>query len=70
MRSLLDVDVLIALLDAGTADPARIHGPRQVTDPCLLALAVVTAAYRRWLQLACIQRRLMPSRSAPGSAQP
>jgi hypothetical protein len=40
MRSLLDVNVLIALLDAGTADPARIHGPRQVTDLYLLALAV------------------------------
>jgi len=30
----------ISLLDAGTVDPARIHGPRQVTDVYLLALAV------------------------------
>jgi toxin-antitoxin system PIN domain toxin len=30
----------VSLLDAGTADPARIHGPRQVTDLYLLALAV------------------------------
>ncbi|MGB5079482.1 MAG: TA system VapC family ribonuclease toxin [Burkholderiales bacterium] len=30
----------ISLLDAGVADPARIHGPRQLTDVYLLALAV------------------------------
>jgi uncharacterized protein len=30
----------ISLLDAGVADPTRIHGPRQVTDLYLLALAV------------------------------
>lgn len=30
----------ISLLNAGVADPARIHGPRQVTDLYLLALAV------------------------------
>jgi len=30
----------ISLLDAGTADAARIHGPRQLTDIYLLALAV------------------------------
>jgi toxin-antitoxin system PIN domain toxin len=28
-----------SLLDAGIVDPARIHGPRQVTDVYLLALA-------------------------------
>jgi toxin-antitoxin system PIN domain toxin len=30
----------ISLLDASIADPARIHGPRQLTDVYLLALAV------------------------------
>ena len=30
----------VSLLDAGCADGARIHGPRQVTDLYLLALAV------------------------------
>jgi len=30
----------VTLLDASVADPARIHGPRQVTDIYLLALAV------------------------------
>jgi toxin-antitoxin system PIN domain toxin len=30
----------ISLLDPGVADPTRIHGPRQVTDVYLLALAV------------------------------
>jgi toxin-antitoxin system PIN domain toxin len=30
----------ISLLDARLADPARIHGPRQITDVYLLALAV------------------------------
>ena len=30
----------VSLLDAGVADRARIHGPRQVTDLYLLALAV------------------------------
>ena len=30
----------VSLLDAGVVDPARIHGPRQVTDLYLLALAV------------------------------
>ena len=30
----------ISLLDAQVADPARIHGPRQLTDLYLLALAV------------------------------
>jgi toxin-antitoxin system PIN domain toxin len=30
----------ISLLDAGVVDPARIHGPRQITDGYLLALAV------------------------------
>ena len=30
----------ISLLDAGVADSARIHGPRQLTDVYLLALAV------------------------------
>ena len=60
MRALLDINVLLALLDAGhlhhrqagawldgeirrgwasCADHSRIHGPRQVTDACLLGLA-------------------------------
>ena len=30
----------LSLLDARVADPARIHGPRQLTDIYLLALAV------------------------------
>ncbi len=30
----------VSLLDDTVADPARIHGPRQVTDLYLLALAV------------------------------
>jgi len=30
----------ISLLDTQVADPARIHGPRQITDLYLLALAV------------------------------
>ena len=30
----------VSLLDAATADSARIHGPRQLTDIYLLALAV------------------------------
>jgi len=30
----------ISLLDAQVADPTRIHGPRQLTDVYLLALAV------------------------------
>ncbi|HEY7944346.1 MAG: TA system VapC family ribonuclease toxin [Burkholderiales bacterium] len=30
----------VSLLDARVADPARIHGPRQLTDVYLLALAV------------------------------
>jgi len=30
----------ISLLDAQVADPERIHGPRQITDLYLLALAV------------------------------
>lgn len=30
----------ISLLDSKTADPSRIHGPRQLTDIYLLALAV------------------------------
>ncbi len=30
----------VSLLDAGVADAARIHGPRQLTDIYLLALAV------------------------------
>ncbi|MBA2349271.1 MAG: PIN domain-containing protein [Solirubrobacterales bacterium] len=30
----------VSLLDAVTADRARLHGPRQVTDAYLLALAV------------------------------
>lgn len=30
----------LSLLDARTADPSRIHGPRQLTDVYLLALAV------------------------------
>lgn len=30
----------LTLLDAKVADPARIHGPRQLTDVYLLALAV------------------------------
>lgn len=30
----------VSLLDAGVADRTRIHGPRQVTDLYLLALAV------------------------------
>jgi hypothetical protein len=30
----------LSLLDATVADPARIHGPRQLTDLYLLALAV------------------------------
>jgi hypothetical protein len=45
MRSLLDINLLIALLDQDllddrVADRTRIHGPRQVTDLYLLALAV------------------------------
>ena len=30
----------VSLLDAGTADAMRIHGPRQLTDVYLIALAV------------------------------
>lgn len=30
----------ISLLDAGVADPARIHGPRQLSDLYLVALSV------------------------------
>lgn len=30
----------VSLLDAQVADPERIHGPRQITDVYLLALAV------------------------------
>ena len=30
----------VSLLDAGVVDAARIHGPRQITDNYLLALAV------------------------------
>ena len=30
----------VSLLDSSVADPTRIHGPRQVTDLYLLALAV------------------------------
>ena len=30
----------VSLLDPGVADPERIHGPRQLTDIYLLALAV------------------------------
>jgi toxin-antitoxin system PIN domain toxin len=30
----------VSLLDAALLDPARIHGPRQITDLYLLALAV------------------------------
>lgn len=30
----------ISLLDAAIADPSRIHGPRQLTDLYLLALAI------------------------------
>jgi hypothetical protein len=30
----------LSLLDAAAVDPTRIHGPRQVTDVYLLALAV------------------------------
>jgi hypothetical protein len=30
----------VSLLDPQTADPSRIHGPRQITDLYLLALAV------------------------------
>lgn len=30
----------VSLLDAGVADSARVHGPRQITDVYLLALAV------------------------------
>jgi len=30
----------LSLLDAGVIDPTRLHGPRQVTDVYLLALAV------------------------------
>jgi len=30
----------VSILDAGIVDPARIHGPRQLTDVYLLALAV------------------------------
>jgi hypothetical protein len=30
----------VTLLDSQVADPTRIHGPRQVTDVYLLALAV------------------------------
>ncbi|MGH8674269.1 MAG: TA system VapC family ribonuclease toxin [Burkholderiales bacterium] len=31
----------ISLLDSGAIDPARVHGPRQLSDVYLLALAVV-----------------------------
>ena len=34
----------VSLLDASTFDAARIHGPRQVTDLYLLALAVQCGA--------------------------
>ena len=33
----------LSLLDPGIADPTRIHGPRQLTDLYLLAIAVITA---------------------------
>jgi len=35
----------ISLLDAQVADPGRIHGPRQLTDLYLLALAVRHRGY-------------------------
>ena len=34
----------VSLLDPGVVDPTRIHGPRQLTDIYLLALAVDRAA--------------------------
>ena len=40
MRSLLDVNVLVSLLDERVADATRTHGSRQITDLHLLALAV------------------------------
>ncbi len=39
-RALLDVRVLLALLDSDVIDRHRVHGPRQVTDAHLPALAV------------------------------
>ena len=30
----------VSLLDIQVADSARIHGPRQITDVCLIALAI------------------------------
>src|SRR5262245_33167712 len=35
----------VSLLDAGTVDPTRIHGPRQLSDVYLLALAVRHKGY-------------------------
>jgi len=34
----------VSLLDDATIDSARIHGPRQITDTYLLALAVTNGA--------------------------
>jgi toxin-antitoxin system PIN domain toxin len=34
----------VSLLDDATIDSARIHGPRQITDTYLLALAVMNGA--------------------------
>lgn len=39
-RALLDVEALVARLDAGAIDRRCLHGPRQVTDAHRLALAV------------------------------
>ena len=39
MRALLDVNMLIALLDAAVVDAARIHDPRRISDVYQLALA-------------------------------
>lgn len=40
MRALLDINVLLALLEDHRINSSHVHGPRQVTDVYLLALAV------------------------------
>lgn len=48
----------VSLLDSETADPSRIHGPRQVTDAYLLALATARhsrfATFDRSISLAAV----------------
>jgi len=53
----------VSLLDAQVADPSRVHGPRQVTDAYLLALAVAKGG-----RLVTFDRSL-PLSAAPGAGE-